>query len=85
MREMKQRLKKIIRLKMKISEEKKQGCQMVSFQTKNPHSGIFWRTLEWKMLCQEKFGNPGTQWFTNFVFLSICTFIMENRSKYKNT
>jgi hypothetical protein len=27
-----------------------QGCQMVSFQTKNPNLGIFWRTLEWKML-----------------------------------
>jgi hypothetical protein len=29
---------------------RKQGCQMVSFQTKNPNWGIFWRTLEWKML-----------------------------------
>jgi hypothetical protein len=27
-----------------------QGCQMVSFQTKNPYLGIFWRALEWKIL-----------------------------------
>jgi hypothetical protein len=27
-----------------------QGCQMVSFRTKNPNLGIFWRTLEWKLL-----------------------------------
>jgi hypothetical protein len=27
-----------------------QGCQMVSFQTKNPNLGKFWRALEWKML-----------------------------------
>jgi hypothetical protein len=27
-----------------------QGCQMASFQTKNPNLGIFWGTLEWKML-----------------------------------
>jgi hypothetical protein len=27
-----------------------QGCQMVSFQTKNPTLGIFWKTLEWQML-----------------------------------
>jgi hypothetical protein len=27
-----------------------QGCQMVSFQTKNPNLGKFWRTLDWKML-----------------------------------
>jgi hypothetical protein len=27
-----------------------QGCQMVSFQTKNPNLGGFWRTLKWKML-----------------------------------
>jgi hypothetical protein len=27
-----------------------QGCQMVSFQTKNPNLGKFWRTLEWKLL-----------------------------------
>jgi hypothetical protein len=27
-----------------------QGCQMVSFQTKNPNFGKFWRTLDWKML-----------------------------------
>jgi hypothetical protein len=25
-----------------------QGCQMVSFQTKNTNLGIFWKTLEWK-------------------------------------
>jgi hypothetical protein len=24
----------------------KQGCQMVSFQTKNPNLGKFWRALE---------------------------------------
>jgi hypothetical protein len=28
----------------------KQGCQMVYFQTKNPHLGKFWRVLQWKML-----------------------------------
>jgi hypothetical protein len=27
-----------------------QGCQMVSFQTKIPYLGKFWRALEWKML-----------------------------------
>jgi hypothetical protein len=27
-----------------------QGCQMVSFQTKNPNLGKFWRVLRWKML-----------------------------------
>jgi hypothetical protein len=27
-----------------------QGCQMVYFHSKNPNLGIFWRTLEWKML-----------------------------------
>jgi hypothetical protein len=27
-----------------------QGCQMVSFQTKNPNFGNFWRALAWKML-----------------------------------
>jgi hypothetical protein len=27
-----------------------QGCQMVSFQTKNPNLGKFWRALDWKML-----------------------------------
>jgi hypothetical protein len=27
-----------------------QGCQMVSFQTKNPNFGKLWRTLDWKML-----------------------------------
>jgi hypothetical protein len=26
------------------------GCQMVSFQTKNPNMGKFWRVLQWKML-----------------------------------
>jgi hypothetical protein len=26
------------------------GCQMVWFQTKNPHLGKFWRALEWKMM-----------------------------------
>jgi hypothetical protein len=26
-----------------------QGCQMVSFQTKNPNLVKFWRALEWKM------------------------------------
>jgi hypothetical protein len=28
----------------------KEGCQMVSFQTKNPNSGKFWRALDWKIL-----------------------------------
>jgi hypothetical protein len=28
----------------------RQGCQMVSFQTKNPNLGKFWRALEWKRL-----------------------------------
>jgi hypothetical protein len=27
-----------------------QGCQMVSFQTKNPNVGKFWRALDWKLL-----------------------------------
>jgi hypothetical protein len=27
-----------------------QGCQMVGFQTKNPHLGKFSRALDWKML-----------------------------------
>jgi hypothetical protein len=27
-----------------------QGCQMVSFQTKNPNWGKCWRALDWKML-----------------------------------
>jgi hypothetical protein len=27
-----------------------QGCQMVSFQTKNPNLGKFWRDFEWEML-----------------------------------
>jgi hypothetical protein len=27
-----------------------QGCQMVSFQTKNPSFGKCWRALDWKML-----------------------------------
>jgi hypothetical protein len=27
-----------------------QGCQMVSFQTKNLNLGKFWRVLEWKIL-----------------------------------
>jgi hypothetical protein len=26
-----------------------QGCQMVSFQTKSPKLGKFWRALQWKM------------------------------------
>jgi hypothetical protein len=26
-----------------------QGCQMVSFQTKNPNLGKFWRAWDWKM------------------------------------
>jgi hypothetical protein len=29
---------------------KKQGCQMVYFQTPNPNLGNYWRALEWKML-----------------------------------
>jgi hypothetical protein len=27
-----------------------QGCQMVSFQTKNPNFGQIWRALGWKRL-----------------------------------
>jgi hypothetical protein len=27
-----------------------QGCQIVYFQTKNRHSGTFWRVLHWKMV-----------------------------------
>jgi hypothetical protein len=34
----------------KLKIESNQGCQMVSFQTKNPNLGIFGRTLERKML-----------------------------------
>jgi hypothetical protein len=41
-----------------------QGCQMVSFETKNPNLGKFWRALHWEMLiyfmviwnCLETFG-----------------------------
>jgi hypothetical protein len=28
-----------------------QGCQMVYFHTKNLNLGIFWRALEWEMVC----------------------------------
>jgi hypothetical protein len=31
-------------------ECRKQGCQMVYFQTKNPNLGKIWRALGWKML-----------------------------------
>jgi hypothetical protein len=31
-------------------ESLRQGCQMVSFQTKNPNLGKLWRALDWKML-----------------------------------
>jgi hypothetical protein len=30
--------------------DRQQGCQMVSFQTKNPNLGKFRRALDWKML-----------------------------------
>jgi hypothetical protein len=40
-----------------IFHEQGQGCQMVSFQTKNPNLGIFWETLEWKMLLYIMYGN----------------------------
>jgi hypothetical protein len=33
-----------------------QGCQMVYFCTKNTNAGIFWRTLEWKMLVYLYYG-----------------------------
>jgi hypothetical protein len=26
------------------------GCQMIAFLTKNTNLGIFWKTMEWKML-----------------------------------
>jgi hypothetical protein len=29
---------------------RKQGCQMVYFQTKNPNLGKFWRSMQWKMV-----------------------------------
>jgi hypothetical protein len=33
------------------NSRRKQGCQMGSFQTKNPNLGKFWRdALDWKML-----------------------------------
>jgi hypothetical protein len=34
----------------KLSLQKDQGCQMVSFQTENPNLGKFWRALERRML-----------------------------------
>jgi hypothetical protein len=33
-----------------LALRRRQDCQMVSFQTKNPNLGIFWRILELKML-----------------------------------
>jgi hypothetical protein len=58
-------------------QTQQRGCQMVSFQTKNPNSGIFWRTLEWKMLLNIHSGH--LEYFTtseyilwaigNFVFI----------------
>jgi hypothetical protein len=30
--------------------QRRQGCQMVRFQTKQPNLGKFWRVLQWKML-----------------------------------
>jgi hypothetical protein len=32
----------------------RQGCQMVTFKSKNPNLGIFWWALEWKMLVNFK-------------------------------
>jgi hypothetical protein len=47
--------KKLLRPKLPLetkffSTAVEQGCQMVSFQTKNPDFGKFWRALNWKML-----------------------------------
>jgi hypothetical protein len=36
---------------------KKEGCQMVCFQTKNPNLGKFWRVLQWKMLVHVFYGH----------------------------
>jgi hypothetical protein len=33
-----------------LRETSEQGCQMVSFQTNTPNLGIFWMTLELKIL-----------------------------------
>jgi hypothetical protein len=53
-----------------------QDCQMVSFQTKNPKLGKFWRALAWKMLIYfmaiwnmlQKFGSFYDH-FVHFVFI----------------
>jgi hypothetical protein len=33
----------------RLNCKRRQGCQMVCFQTQNPNLGKFWRALEWKM------------------------------------
>jgi hypothetical protein len=33
-----------------LTQDQRQGCQMVYFQNKNPNLGKFWRALEWKRL-----------------------------------
>jgi hypothetical protein len=33
----------------RLLRPRRQGCQMVCFQTKNPNLGKFWRALDWKM------------------------------------
>jgi hypothetical protein len=37
-------------MKHVFNSHRQQGCQMVSFQTKNLNLGKFWRALDWKML-----------------------------------
>jgi hypothetical protein len=35
---------------IRFGRSRQQGCQMVSFQTKNTNLGKFWSALDWKML-----------------------------------
>jgi hypothetical protein len=41
----------------------RQGCQMVSFQTKNTNLGKFWRARDWKMLIYIFYGH--LEYFTD--------------------
>jgi hypothetical protein len=48
---------------------RRQGCQMVLFQTKNPYLGKFWRALDWK-----KIGHLGyfiTIWYILCLFFPV--------------
>jgi hypothetical protein len=50
-----------------------QGCQMVSFQTKTTNFGIFWRTLEWKMLLNI---SGHLEYFTTIGYTYIQTYLI---------